>query len=628
MSATDPQRYYPPQRRVVYTEKTNPWMIRLPMLVVTGLILLFFIAIAIVAGYQFSYQDKIYPGVSTIFGLNLAGMTRDEATAALSNRFTYAEDATFVFRYGDQTWEYTASDLGVTMNVEATVNEAFNVGRSRGGTGDLWDQWNVWQDGYPLAPVITYNQSEAETILAGLSADYVNRPVQDATLTIQNRQAVATPSQVGRGVDVVATLSLLQQEIMRLSIRSEINLVVVEQAPEIWDATEAASLVNIALDTRGVTFFISPEEGTIAGPWTAKPEDIENMLRVERVDNGDGTSRYDVNITTEAVRGFLDQLAPELRTAPVDARFIFNDETKQLEVLQPSQDGRELDITNTLPLFENAVFSTNDRSVPLVFQTALPRVRDTMTAQELGITEEVISATTYYAGSTANRRTNIQVAASQFHGIVIPPHTVFSFNQYLGDVSEEEGYETGLIILGDQTITGVGGGVCQVSSTLFQAAFYGGFPIVERYPHGYRVAYYEAGEGPGMDATVFSPIVDFKFENDTDYHLLLEVYVRPANSSMEFKLYSTSVGRQVTKEGPYVRNVTPPGSAIYQSTPGVRRGQAIQIDYAVSGADVYVYRTIKDADGHIIVDKEEFFSRYIPWAAQFQVAPDDPRVNR
>jgi vancomycin resistance protein YoaR len=255
-------------------------------------------------------------------------------------------------------------------------------------------------------------------------------------------------------------------------------------------------------------------------------------------------------------------------------------------------------------------------------------VRDTMTAQELGITEEVISATTYYAGSTANRRTNIQVAASQFHGVVIPPHTVFSFNQYLGDVSEEEGYETGLIILGDQTITGVGGGVCQVSSTLFQAAFYGGFPIVERYPHGYRVAYYEAGEGPGMDATVFSPIVDFKFENDTDYHLLLEVYVRPANSSMEFKLYSTSVGRVVTKEGPYVRNVTPPGSAIYQGTPGVRRGQAIQIDYAVSGADVYVYRTIKDADGHIIVDKEEFFSRYIPWAAQFQVAPDDPRVNR
>ncbi|MBZ0320803.1 MAG: VanW family protein [Anaerolineae bacterium] len=623
-----PQRYYTPQRRVAYDDSMNPWMIRLPMLVVTGLVLLFFLLVAGIAGYQFTYQDRIYPGVSTIFGLNLAGMTKDEARAALANRFTYPEDATFVFRDGDKTWEYTASELGVTMNIEATVNEAYNVGRNRSGLGNLFDQWDVWRSGYPLAPVITYNQSEAEQILGQVSNDFVNRPVQDATLTIQNRQAVVTTSQVGRVVDVPATLALLQQEIMRLSSRSEINLVVVEQAPEVWDASDAAALVNIALDTRGVTFFISPEEGTTAGPWTAKPEDIENMLRIEKVSNGDGTSHYEVNVTTDAVEGFLEQIAPELRTSPVDARFTFNDETKQLEVFQASQDGRELDTANTLPLFERAVFSNTDRAVPLVFQTVMPAVRDTMTAQELGITEQITAATTYFVGSTANRRTNIEVAAARFHGIVIPPHTVFSFNQYLGDVSEEEGYETGLVIVGDQTITGVGGGVCQVSSTLFQAAFYGGFPIIERYPHGYRVAYYETGEGPGLDATVFSPIVDFKFENDTDYHLLLEVYVRPANASIQFKIYSTSVGRKVTKEGPYVRNVTPPGPTIYRATPGLQRGQAIQVDYAVSGSDVYVYRTIKDAEGNILVEKEEFVSHYIPWPAQFQVAPDDPRVNR
>ncbi|MBI5929148.1 MAG: VanW family protein [Chloroflexi bacterium] len=623
-----PQRYYSSPRRVVYEESPNPWMIRLPMLVVTGLVLMFFLVVAGIAGYQFTYQDKIYPGVSTIFGLNLAGMTKDEATAALANRFTYPDDAIFVFRDGDQTWEYTASELGVTMNIEATVNEAYSVGRSRSGTRNLFDQWKVWREGYPLAPVITYNQSEAEQILAQVSNDFVNRPVQDATLTIQNHQAVATSSQVGRVVDVPATLALLQQEIMHLSSRSEINLVVVEQAPEVWDASDAATLVNVALDPRGVTFFITPEEGTSAGPWTAKPEDIENMLRIEKVSNGDSTSHYEVNVTTDAVAGFLEQIAPELRTAPADARFTFDDETKQLDVIQASQDGRELDDANTLPLFEHAVFSITDRTVPLVFRTVPPAVRDTMTAQELGITEQVAAATTYYAGSTSNRQTNIAVAASQFHGIVIPPHTVFSFNQYLGDVSEEEGYETGLVIVGDQTITGVGGGVCQVSSTLFQAAFYEGFPIVERYPHGYRVAYYETGEGPGMDATVFSPIVDFKFENDTDYHLLLEVYVRPANASIQFKIYSTSVGRTVTKEGPYVRNVTPPGPTLYRGTPGLRRGQAIQVDYAVSGSDVYVYRTIKDADGNILVDKEEFLSHYIPWPAQFQVAPDDPRVNR
>jgi vancomycin resistance protein YoaR len=287
-----------------------------------------------------------------------------------------------------------------------------------------------------------------------------------------------------------------------------------------------------------------------------------------------------------------------------------------------------LNVIATLPRFSEAVFSPNDRTVPLVFQNVPPDIRDTMTAAELGITELVTSATTYFAGSTSNRQNNIRVAASRFHGIVIKPHTVFSFNEYLGDVSAETGYEEGLIIYGDQTITGVGGGVCQVSSTAFQAAFYGGYPVLERYPHGYRVAYYEAGEGPGMDATVYAPVVDFKFENDTDYYLLIETYVRPANASVTFRFYSTSVGRRVIKEGPYVRSVKPAGPPIYRATPGVAPGGAIQIDYAVSGADVYVYRTVKDAEGNVLVDREEFFSRYIPWPAQYQVAPGDPRASR
>jgi len=255
----------------------------------------------------------------------------------------------------------------------------------------------------------------------------------------------------------------------------------------------------------------------------------------------------------------------------------------------------------------------------------LADVHDNVTAAELGITEEVVSATTYFIGSTAARRTNIQVAASRFHGVIIPPHTEFSFNEYLGDVSAETGFEEGLIIFGDQTITGVGGGVCQVSTTAFQAAFYAGFPILERYPHGYRVGYYETGEGPGLDATVYSPIVDFRFLNDTDYHLLIETYMG-TNNTLTFKYYSTSTGRSVTKEGPYVRNVRPAPAPIYRATPGVTG--TTQVDYAVSGAEVYVYRTVTDANGNVLIDREEFFSNYIPWPAQYQVPPGDARASR
>ncbi len=624
--STDPRRYYPPSRPS-RRNSTNPWMIRLPLLVVSGLLLVFFILITTLAGYQFMYQDKVYPGISTVYGLDLTGMTREEVRLALQERFTYAEDATFAFHYEGQTWEYTAQELGVELDVDATVDAVFNAGRSSSTISNLRDQWQIWRNGHPVAPVITYNQTQAEQIITRIASDYLNQPVLDATLTIRDSRAYTTPGQAGREVNVSATLFRLRQEVMKLNLYSDIELDVQTQNPAIWDASEAAQLVNIALDPRGVTFFVASEAGPVAGPWTATPESIENMLRIVRVDDAEnGTAHYEVYVTDDQTQAFLESLTLDLRREPINARFVFNDDTRQLEVIQPSENGLELDVTSTLPLFHEAVFSTDSRSVALQFIEVPAPIHDGMTAVELGITEEVISATTYFLGSTSARKTNVQVAASRFHGVVIAPYAAFSFNEWLGDVSLETGFEEALIIYGNQTITGVGGGVCQVSSTVFQAAFYGGYPILERVPHGYRVSYYETGEGPGMDATVYSPIVDFKFQNDTPDHLLIETYVNLSNSTVTFKFYSTSTGRQVVKDGPHVRNVRPAPPPVYIETPGV--SGTIQVDYAVPGAEVYVYRTILDETGDVLVDREEFYSNYVPWPSQYQVPPGDPRANR
>lgn len=615
-------------RTYAYQEENNPWVVRVPLLMASGVLLFLFVLIVALSGYQWAYQDKIYPGVSTIYGVDITGMTRDEARSALQERFSYDQDATFVFHHAGQQWQLTASELGVRFDVDSTVNAAYRIGRERSFIGNLWDQFNVWRYGATIAPVITYDQGQAEQELDAIARSYINQPVVDATITIQNGSAVSTNSQVGRSVDVPATLELLQHEIMNLSTRSEFNLVVSEAAPTIWETDAVAQEVNTALDSRGVTFYVDPETGLDIGPWTATPQSIENMLRVELTEHEDGTSTYTLNITDNQVEEFLTRIAPELRQDPVNARFIFNDDTGQLEVIEPSQPGRELNVAATLPAFEKAVFSSDNRTVMLTFNEVQAPINESMTAADLGITELVQSGTTYYAGSTAARRTNVAVAASKFHGVVIPPNSEFSFNSFLGDVSLDEGYEEGLIIYGNQTITGVGGGVCQVSTTAFQTAFYAGFPILERYPHGYRVGYYESGEGPGMDATVYEPVVDFRFLNDTPYHLLIETYVVPGSSSLTFRFYSTDTGRTVTKEGPYIRNIRPAPAPIYRATPGVSPGQVIQVDYAVAGSDVYVYRTVKDAEGNIITDREEFVSHYIPWPAQFQVAPGDRRATQ
>ena len=142
--------------------------------------------------------------------------------------------------------------------------------------------------------------------------------------------------------------------------------------------------------------------------------------------------------------------------------------------------------------------------------------------------------------------------------------------EHLGDVSLENGFAEALIIYGGRTIKGVGGGVCQVSTTLFRAVFYAGFPIVERYSHAYRVSYYEmtasGGVDPrlaGLDATVYFPLVDFKFTNDSPYWILMETYMEAART-LTWKFYSTSDGRTVTWDTTGATNVVSAPAAAFR----------------------------------------------------------------
>ncbi|MDX1683525.1 MAG: VanW family protein, partial [Phycisphaeraceae bacterium] len=228
----------------------------------------------------------------------------------------------------------------------------------------------------------------------------------------------------------------------------------------------------------------------------------------------------------------------------------------------------------------------------------------TMTPAELGLT--------YNAQAAAN-----------FFGLVIAPGEEFSFNRYLGDVTEAGGYEEGLIIVGGQTITGIGGGVCQVSTTVFQTVFYAGFPVTERWQHGYMLGYYNDGEGPGMDATVYDPLVDFRFVNNTPHHLLIENYYNEADESLTFKFYSTDMGRRVEKTGPVFENIVPAPSReedVWQYDPDLPPGTVRQIDWATEGATVTVGRTVYDQNGNVIID-EEFVSQYVPWPNGYQYGP-------
>jgi vancomycin resistance protein YoaR len=602
---------------------SDVWMIRVPILFAVGALLTLLTLTAFVAAFAMRYTDTIYPNIYAM-SVNLSGMTVDEAAAALVGQFTYDEEAVFTFRDGDRFWQMTATELGVMFDARATAERAFALGHGGDMTRDLMAAAGAWFNGRSVAPVVNYDQSVAVARLQAI-ADEIDRYPQDATLTLNNGQATTTPSLTGRQVDIAATLARLDEIVMRLGTGAEIGLVIHETPPAIYETFGAAQRVQTALSAP-INITATDAQGAPLGPWTITTDQIAALLSVQLVDNGDGTRQYAVSVDMSAFEEALAALAPGLITPPVDGRFHFNEQTAQLEVIQSSRDGRTLNVGDTLTRLEAAVFDPANRSVELAFDYAPPRYPNGVSAAQLGITELVSTGTTYYRGSSAARRTNIAVSAAQFDGIIIAPGEEFSYNYYLGEIEESRGFVDALVIVGDQTEQGIGGGTCQVSTTVYQAAYYAGYPIVELHAHAYRVPYYESGEGAGMDASIYQPEYDFRFLNDTPYHLLIEVDLIPAQDAVQFRFYSTNPGRRVVREGPVITEVTSPGEVNYVSNAALSFGQAVQVDVAVEGAVVENTRVILDLNGNEI-SRDVRRVRYQPWAAVFEVPPGDPRLG-
>lgn len=609
----------------------SPWLVRLPLLAVTGALLLGAILVGLVLAVQARYADAIYPGVWA-YGVNLSGMSQAQAEAALADAFVYDDRAVFTFRDGERYWQFSAADLGVRLDVEAAVAQAYAVGRGGGPAGRLLEQAQAWFAGRAVPVSIYYNQAAAAARLESIAAE-VGQPPRDATLAIDGVVVTSAPGATGRALDIPAMLGQLDPLILRLDTGAELPLVIVETPPLIRDADEAAARARAAV-AGAVTLVADDIQGRALGPWTIAPDQLARLLTVGLAENGDGTLRYTVDASVEHFRAFLENLAPGLATQPRDARFHFNDEARQLEVFEPGANGRVLSVDDTLLRLENAIFNPdpNARVVPVAFNYTLARYHDGLTAAELGISGLVAEGTTYYTGSTISRITNIGVAAARFDGVMIAPGEEFSFNDILGEISRERGFVEGYVIMGERTGKDVGGGVCQVSTTAFQAAFEAGYPFNEWHAHAYRVGYYERGEGLGMDAAIYQSdtpgaSLDLRFVNDTPYHLLIETSVYPAEQALQFRFYSTNPGRQVVKEGPQISDVVPATATIYEANSEVGPQQELWVDWPAEGAQVVVVRRILDTNGGEL-RRDTFNRRYLPWSAVVQVNPSDPRLNQ
>jgi vancomycin resistance protein YoaR len=594
-------------RRIIY------WTAQVIVFMVYVLAITVLVVSLTVRIYEWRYEDRIYPGV-TLWGLDLGGLGLNEAMALLDHQFNPYQGEQLILRHGQQSWTVSPSELGVSLDVAATSVSAHAVGRGATLWDSLQEQAQALMRGSEVEPILKFDTGAAMVFLSQLAQE-VNRPVRNADLTVASLQVEVTSSQVGWDVDLAATGQLLHDRIASFS-GGEVGLVVQEKPPLIADVSEAQALVETTI---GKPLVLSPNFealGELVGdlqPFTLSQASISGMLIIRQVEGDGHQAKLEVELDQEKLEAYVEGLASQIEQSPRNARFDFDDSTGGLTPIVNSKEGRALDITKTMRLI-NAQATTTDREITLPIVAVRAQAADD-DGPELGIAELVSEGVTTFKGSSAGRVHNIQVAASKFHGLVIPPGQTFSFNEHLGEVSAETGYEESVIIFGDRTRVGIGGGVCQVSTTAFRAAFWGGFPILERSPHGFRVSWYEPPVG--LDATVYSPWVDLKFLNDTSYHLLIETEADAQTGTLTFRFYSTKTGRSVEMEGPIEENVVPHGEPIYEDDPTLPKGTTKQVEWARDGVDVTIYRIIKEGDE--VIAREKFFSRYLPWQAVYLV---------
>lgn len=301
---------------------------------------------------------------------------------------------------------------------------------------------------------------------------------------------------------------------------------------------------------------------------------------------------------------------------PIDAQFNF--QNGRVTAFKPSTNGEKVDEAKLKKNIETKGYVVLQSQKPDNFTIAVPKAIaepkvTTEKVNNLGIKELIAKGTSTFTGSIPNRIYNLTLAASRTNGVLIAPGETFSFNKTIGDVSKLTGYKEAYVIQNGKTVLGDGGGVCQVSTTLFRAAINAGLPIVERNQHAYRVAYYEQDSGPGIDAAIYTPNIDLKFKNDTGHYLLIQSFVEPQSYRLTYEIYGTKDGRSVVISDPVITSQTPAPEPIYQDDPTLPKDQIKQVDFSAPGATVYFTRTV-ERNGKTLID-EKFTSRYRPWQA-------------
>lgn len=602
---------------------------RKPSIAVVSALALFFIFQIVSIILTSNLVNQVAPG-TRVAGIDLASLQMDQAYNKLVIGGGEFMEQPITIKFEDQEIALTPVQLGIELDTPATIAEVDFVKFDNSNLATIVSA--AWtSDDLAYASNIDVEDAR-QTIEAELN--FEDQKSRNARLAFEDGILVIVPENAGKAIDTRQLYQDIKDRTNKLS-HDAIEVKAYDFTPLVTAEDLEAQLDDIkdklnqviALNYENFNFNLQLINNV---DWVRFGyTDILNI--------GDATSldlelpkgslfefpapitlnnQLQIEILEEPFSAYVtEELSPLLETLPEDVK-LYTDEEGNAIIEGKGENGQTI---NRDFLLKGVMLAVNSRidevPIPIQFQPANVDVSEDL--QALGITELIATGRSAFAGSTYSRIHNINTGISKFHGYIVKPGETFSFNTILGPVEAYTGYKPELVIKAEGTIPEYGGGLCQVSSTMYRAALLAGLPIVERAPHSYAVSYYSQVYGYGLDATIYPGIRDLQFINDTPAHVLIQGYTEDTRAF--FKFYGTSDGRSAELEGPYLGGYRAPGPAIIIDTPTLAPGQRKQMEVPHTGFNATWYRHLTNTAGETV--KEAIYSQYQAIPAKVLVGP-------
>ena len=555
-----------------------------------------------------NYQDRIAPNVF-IGTVDVGGLDVESARQKVQGRIdAILTDGIIVKLNGTQETLPMSTLVGsdmiehVTFDVDGAIKQATTVAHADNPIQDTALLLVNTRTPQTVRVPVEVNSKKIETLLRELfPTGERERKNAGFTFTRQNGQwsGATQAGAPGRVFHIEPFEAKLHDNLTRLK-PSPIRLEQTNEEPDVTqaDAKQLVGQAEAVLNADEAMVLRADQEDD------AQTREMTDVTLAGMLEPQHGDDKLRLAVNEERLKDFLAPAMKRLEQPAQNARFSIKE--GRVEEFVGSRPGVEIDLETTRKNIESAI-NTSQTTARLATRTTNPDVT-TDEVNDLGITEKLGVGTSSYAGSPANRISNIKNGVRLLNGLLIEPGETFSLNEALKPYSHENGYLPELVIKGDKIEPEIGGGLCQIGTTTFRATMNSALPVAERRNHSLVVSYYNdpSNGNPGTDATLYDPAPDFKFTNDTGNYVLFQAESLDAQQKLRFTFWGTSDGRDGHYTNPVVHNWIPHGPTKEIESPELEPGQR-KCQEAHMGANASFTYIVEQPDGET---KERLFSSH------------------